>query len=56
MLDKAIVTKKISIITLLRYVRFLGVFLSVRVFLKSLIILLKDIELEVAEETLDIDY
>jgi len=54
-LDKMIVSKKIRTITLFKYSKFLGVFLSVRVFLKSFMILLNDIEFEVAEETLDID-
>ena len=55
-LDNAIETMNINIITRFRYRRFFGVFLSVKVFLKSLITLLKDIELDVADETLDIDY
>ncbi len=41
---------------LLRKMIFYGVFLSVKVFLKSLMTLLKDKELEVAELTEDIDY
>ncbi len=54
-IDRIIVSKKTRHMTLLRRIRFFGVFLSVKVFLKSFMILLKDIELEVAEETLDID-
>jgi hypothetical protein len=55
-LDSMIVTRKTNNMTLLRRIRFFGVFLSVKVFLKSLMILLNDMEFEVAEETLDIDY
>ena len=47
--------RKITTMILLRYIKFFGVFLSVKVFLKSLMTLLNDIEFEVAEETLDID-
>jgi hypothetical protein len=49
------VIKKIITMILFRYMRFFGVFLSVKVFLKSLMTLLNDMELEVAEETLDMD-
>ncbi len=54
-LDRIIVSKKAINMILLSKIRVLGVFLSVKVFLKSFMILLKDMEFDVAEETLDID-
>jgi hypothetical protein len=50
-----IIKPKRSIIILLRFNKFLGVFFSVKDFLKSLITLLKLIELEVAELAEDIE-
>ena len=53
--ERMMVIMKIRTMILLRYMRFFGVLFSVKVFLKSLMTLLNDIELDVAEETLDMD-